>query len=307
MTDVDSNKDHESEPELELELVSEAAPETASGDAAADTSADPGADPGADSGTDPGAGQWVWQFAAAPPPPSFLAVFFSGTAHKELYRFFGCALMVVIGCLLPWGPVTDTVPDPNGVDGALVEVVRSMPGVAGYETPAGAISLLLGLYLLFSSCYGIYTRRQKILPVFLMLEPAAVSLMRTLDAWDKLESESALDKIGELFEVAGSGVMLTLAGSGFVAVGFLFLLGKVYTKKDDKGAARRGARDKGAPDSKGKGKDKSKAKDKKKGKQADEAAASSTSDEKGDAVADDGASKADSEPAKSSRSRSRRR
>lgn len=226
MTDLDSSKDLELEPDLELQ------PDDASA-GTSPSSADDGA------GVE---GQWVWQYAAPPPPPSFLAVFFSGTAHKELYRFFACSVLVVIGCLLPWGPVMEKgMPDAEGV---VVESVMPMPNVMGYETPAGAISLVLGLWLLFSSCYGIYTRRQKILPVFLMLEPAAVSLLRTMDAWGKLKSESTLDKLVELFEVAGSGVMLTLIGSGFVAVGFLFLLGKVYTKKDDKTAARRPAREK---------------------------------------------------------------
>jgi hypothetical protein len=204
------------------------------------------------SGTDPSPGpegqgdgvegQWVWQYAAPPPPPSFLAVFFSGTAHKELYRFFACSLLVVIGCMLPWGPVTEKS---FGSEGAVVESVLPRPDVMGYETPAGAISLALGLWLLFSSCYGIYTRRQKILPVFLMLEPAIVTLLRVKDAWGKLKSEGTLDKLGELFEVAGTGVLFTFVGSGIVAIGFLFLLVKVYTKKDDKGAGRRPSREKG--------------------------------------------------------------
>jgi hypothetical protein len=252
VTDPDSSKDLELGLELEPEL------ELQPDDAPADTS------PSAADESAGVEGQWVWQYAAPPPPPSFLAVFFSGTAHKELYRFFACSLLVVIGCLLPWGPVMQKgVPD---LDGVSVETVLPMPDVMGYETPAGAISLMLGLWLMFSSCYGIYTRRQKILPVFLMLEPAAVTLLRTMDAWGKLKSESTLDKLVELFEVAGSGVMLTLIGSGFVAIGFLFLLGKVYTKKDDKGSGRRPAREKdtkkgGASGRKGKGSKKADAKD----------------------------------------------
>jgi len=237
VSDSDS-KDLEQIPELELQP-----------DAAGAGAADAGA--ADDGGVD---GQWVWQYAAPAPPPSFLAVFFSGTALKELYRFFACALLVIIGCLLPWGPMTDG-------DGEVIPGMGLGDLPAGYETPAGAISLVLGLWLLFSACYGIYTRRQKILPVFLMIEPAIVTWGRTLKAWKSLESESALDKVVELFEVAGSGVMLTLIGSTFVAVGFLLLLGKVYTKKDDKGAARRATKsDKGDKPAKGKDKAKDKGK-----------------------------------------------
>jgi hypothetical protein len=226
VTDPDKSKDMDLDLELELQ------PDVSSTEASPTTE-------GQGDGVE---GQWVWQYAAPPPPPSFLAVFFSGTAHKELYRFFACSLLVVIGCMLPWGPVTEKSIDSDGV---AIESVLPRPDVMGYETPAGAISLALGLWLLFSSCYGIYTRRQKILPVFLMLEPAIVTLLRIKDAWGKLKSEGTLDKLGELFEVAGTGVMFTFIGSGIVAIGFLFLLVKVYTKKDDKGSGRRSSREKG--------------------------------------------------------------
>jgi len=268
VTDPDNSKDLALEPDLELE------PDVSSADPSPSTAGQ----------GDPVDGQWVWQYAAPPPPPSFLPVFFSGNAHKDLYRRFACALLVVIGCLLPWGPVMEKgAAGAAAAAGATVHSVMPTPNVMGYETPAGAISLVLGLWLLFSSCYGIYTRRQRILPVFLMLEPAIVTLLRTMDAWGKLKSESTIGKLGELFEVAGSGVMLTLVGSGFVAIGFLFLLGKVYTKKDDKGAGRRAARDKGAE--KG-GKKGGKKESKRKGKDSE----SSSAKEKDEAgKANDGA------------------
>lgn len=207
MTQSDSIKDLELEPELDVQ------PEASSGGAGAE-------------------GSWVWQYAAPPPPPSFLAVFFSGTALKELYRFFACGLLVVLGSLLPWGP---TLSATDGADA----VALVPPPHAGVETPAGALALVIGLWLVFSSCYGIYSRRQKILPVFLMLEPAIASWGRLLDAWAAVDAEQPFAKVGQLLDLAGSGVLLTLVGSTWVSLGFLFLVGKVYAKKDDKSAARR--------------------------------------------------------------------
>jgi hypothetical protein len=206
VTDSDSNNEVEPLSEFELQPDSPVAPADDAG------------------GVD---GQWVWQFASPPPPPSFLAVFFSGAALKELYRFFACGVLVVLGCLMPWGSAEEGV-----------ELV------AGYETPLGAVSMVLGLWLVFSSCYGIYTRRQKILPVFLMIEPAIVTWVITMGIWNSpaLQAEGFLGKLSMVFEKAGTGVMLTLLGSTWVALGFLFLLGKVYTKKDDKGATRRAAK-----------------------------------------------------------------
>lgn len=189
-------------------------------------------EPVADASAD---GQWVWQYAAPAPPPSFGARFFSGRALPELYRFFACGLLVVLGCLLPWGPT------PSGVEGGAPFL--PVPDSAGYETTAGAASLVIGLWLVFSACYGIATGRQKILPVFLMLEPTAVSWLRLLDAHGAMGTESG---ILALLDAAGTGVLLTLVGSSVVTLQFVLVMAKVYTKKDDKGAARKGRKD-GSP------------------------------------------------------------
>lgn len=229
-------------------------------------------------------GQWVWQYGAPPPAPPWSARFFSGAAVKDLYRFFACGLLVVIGCLLPWGPVVELeANDPLAiVEGGpeLIEVIQMPPPTAGYEWPLGALSLVIGLWLVFSSAYGIYTNRQKILPVFLMIEPALVSWSVTLDSWEMVESTSTLDQIQELFMVAGTGVMLTLVGSTYVALNFLMVVVKVYAKKDDKASGRRGGKggkDKG--DKKGKGKKDAKAK-KDEGAGDDEAGADGDKDGK---------------------------
>ena len=167
--------------------------------------------------------------------PAWSARFFSGAAVKDLYRFFACGLLVVIGCLLPWGPAVElVVNDPLAIaEGGpeLIEVVQMPPPTAGFELPLGALSLVIGLWLVFSSAYGIYTNRQKILPVFLMIEPAFVSWSITLDAWDMVESTSTLDQIEELFLVAGTGVMLTLVGSTYVALNFLMVVVKVSPRR----------------------------------------------------------------------------
>jgi len=252
VTDPDQND----LPELELDPVEPVADGGAEAEApAVETApvAEPepavaaAAAPEASAESDPEQGQWVWQYAAAPPPPSFGAAFFSGTALPELYRFFGCALLVVVGCLLPWGPMTES--SSMTLEDGTVEVsegLMTVPSVIGVETTLGALSLLIGLWLMFSSCYSIYTRRQKILPVFLMIEPAIVTWMKLLETNDQAGSMGVL----EMLDAAGTGVLLTLIGSTLVSIQFFFVVGKVYTKKDDKGAARRsaktGAKGKGA-------------------------------------------------------------
>jgi len=228
------------------ELVAEPAPGAAAATATASDAPADDADPSA-------GGQWVWQFAAPAPPPSFGAKFFSGTALPELYRFFGCGLLVVIGCLLPWGPVTSEVPNPaletDPAASSTIEQVLELPDRLGVQTTLGAVSLVIGLWLVFSSLYGIYTRRQKILPVFLMLEPAIVSWLLLLKTKDSLGAEAG---ILSMLDAAGTGVLLTLVGSTLVSLQFLFVVGKVYAKKDDKGAARKGARSSKGKDAKGK-------------------------------------------------------
>lgn len=193
---------------------------------------------------DPGAeGQWVWQYAAPAPPPSFGAVFFSGSAKPELYRFFACGLLVVIGCFLPWGPATHQVANPEFVNdpevAPMVTELMALPDVLGVHTTLGVVSLAIGLYLMFSALGSIYTRRPRILPVFLMLEPAFVSWTRFLDARAQAGDLSLLESL----DAAGSGLLLVLFGSTLVSAQFLLTVGKVYGKKDDKGAARRGKAD----------------------------------------------------------------
>ncbi len=195
---------------------------------------------------DPTRGTWVWQFGAPPPPPSFGAKFFSGNALGELYRFFGCALLVFIGCLLPWRGTLDVMLPDTGIEavgGADAETLSTavetlMPG---YSIASGAVSMVIALWLLFASLYGIYSGRQKILPVFLMLEPAFVSWSRTLASWDTVADVPWADKFTALWAHAGTGVLLTLLGSTIVAVQLVLVTVKVSQKtpeEKDKAAAR---------------------------------------------------------------------
>lgn len=252
MSDSNDKQDLELEPELELEQLDDAEAGT---DAASESppilEAAPIAPAAETVASDEGGGvegQWVWQYGAPPPPAPWSAAFFSGTALKELYRFFGCGALVVLGCLLPWGPQTELVANDavSILEGAdeYIDVVLTPPALSGYETPAGAISLVIGLYLMWSAGYGIYTSRQKILPVFLMIEPAFVSWVRTADAWALVEAPGIVEQVQELFMIAGTGVMLTLVGSTWVAASFFLVVAKVYAKKDDKGAARRSSKSK---------------------------------------------------------------
>ncbi len=165
-------------------------------------------------------GQWVWQYAAAPPPPSFSAVFFAGNALKELYRFFACGVLVVVGCLLPWkagvGELEGTVP--------------------GFSLPMGAVSLALALWLVWAACTGIYSRKQKILPVFLMLLPAEIAWARLLEEWGSADASLGfMDQLNETFFSMGSGVFLTLVGSTVVSLQLLLTIIRIVGKKDDKG------------------------------------------------------------------------
>lgn len=222
-------------------------PRATGGAAASATAAARGVQAGSGAGSEAGAGsgdgaelegQWVWQFASPPPPPPFSAAFFSGRALPELYWFFASGTLVLLGCLLPWGPSLAWVVE----RGESTLGYTSPP--SGYELPAGAICLALALWLLASASYGIYTGRQKILPVFMMLLPAWMSWSRTLAAWGELDGVDGLgfkDSIARLFEVAGTGVLLTMVGSTIVAAQLLVVILKVMKKQPpaDGGRARK--------------------------------------------------------------------
>lgn len=177
-------------------------------------------------------GMWVWQYAAPAPLSSFSAVFFSGRGLPELYRFFACGLLVAIGCLLPWGPSLTWITE----QGLPTLGVTDPP--AGYQLPMGALCLALAVWLMFTACYGIFSGRQKILPVFLMLVPAWASWSRTLDAWAKVAEQPLKLRIEKLFEVAGPGVMLTFIGSTIMVLSLVVVILKVLKKKPDDGTAR---------------------------------------------------------------------
>lgn len=177
-------------------------------------------------------GQWVWQFAAPPPPPSFSAVFFAGRAFPELYRFFGAGVLVAIGALLPWGPGAAWLAEVDA------EAAAGYAGPqAGVATPMGALTLLIALWLAWAACYGIYSGRQKIVPVFLMLLPAWFTWSETAAAWGRMPSNwGAQLKLYEVFKGTGSGVFLALIGSSIVAVQLLLTIARLF-RKDPKAAA----------------------------------------------------------------------
>jgi hypothetical protein len=177
-------------------------------------------------------GMWVWQYGAPPPAPAFSAMFFGGRGLPELYRFFACGALVALGCLLPWGASLAWITEAG-------EPTLNVTGPpAGYQLPIGAVCLALAVWLMFTACYGIYSGRQKILPVFLMLVPAWASWSRTLDAWSRVGEMPFKLRLEKLFEVAGPGVMLTLVGSTIMALSLLVVIVKVLKKRPDDGAAR---------------------------------------------------------------------
>lgn len=192
--------------------------------AAAFPAAEAGAAGQASAGAAQVEGQWVWQYAAPPPPPSFGAVFFSGRALAELYRFFACGLMVFIGCLMPWGKSMEWVVEHG-------ESTLAYAPPAGFELTVGAISMALALWLISVSCYGIYTGRQKILPVFLMLFPAWFTWGLMLDAWDLVGDLGFVERLFAVPEVAGTGVMLAMFGSTIVTLQLLLVVVKVMRKQ----------------------------------------------------------------------------
>ncbi len=177
-------------------------------------------------------GMWVWQYGAPAPLPPFSAIFFGGRGLPELYRFFACGLLVAIGCLLPWGTSLSWIAE----QGLPTLGVTEPP--AGYQLPMGALCLAISVWLMFTACYGIYSGRQKILPVFLMLVPAWASWSRTLDAWSKVSELSLKLRLEKLFVVAGPGVMLALVGSSIMVLSLVIVILKVVKKKPDDGTAR---------------------------------------------------------------------
>lgn len=297
MTDPDKDKDGDDDLDLDLELVEDEgsgaddstpavapAESTSSGESDDAVTLEPAeaAAVAAAGAADPTQGRWVWQFGAPPPPPSFGSRFFGGAALGELYRFFFCGVMVVVGALLPWGVEVDA-PAPAETEQAAAEstdaaadgaaaaadAVAEVVGthVPGYELVAGAFALLLGLYLVYGACVGIYSGRQKILPIALMLIPAEASWKRFVEAWGSLGDAGFLDKLTEVFAVTGTGVMVTLLGSTVVVLQFLATIGKVMQKtpeEKEKAAKRAASRGKSKGKAKGKsggdGDDDSKAK-----------------------------------------------
>jgi len=179
-------------------------------------------------------GQWVWQFAAAPPPAPFSSVFFAGRAFPELYRFFAAGVLVALGTLLPWGASAAWLRD----IGAEVAATDAGPA-AGCTSPVGALCLALALWLIWASCYGIASGRQKILPVFLMLLPTYVTWSRTLDAWGRMPAEWSVQLRGvEVFEGAGPGVMLALAGCTLVTLQLVVSVGRLFRKAPKAGVEK---------------------------------------------------------------------
>lgn len=205
-------------------------------------------------------GQWVWQFAAHPPPPPFSAMFFSGTRPKEFYSFFGCGLLVVLGCLLPWSWLA-----PGAGEDAVAELVP------GFTLPMGSLCLALGIYLVWGACQAIYTGRPRIMPIVLMLVVADITILRLLDAWGAVDSTLGMkDMLVSFLHDAGTGVVFAAVGSVVVSLRFVMTLGKVLGKKDEKKAARKAkakAKDKPAKEKKAK-----KPKAEKASKKKDEAA-----------------------------------
>lgn len=213
---------------LDLDLA-QAAPDAPSPAPATPVAAGP--EPAAAAPAEPG-GQWVWQFAAPPPPQPFSAAFFSGHAFPELYRFFAAGVLVALGTLLPWGPTVAWM-----VERGNSTVGYSGPP-AGFEQPIGALCLALALWLVWAACSGIYSGRQRILPVFLMLLPAWVTWKRTLDAWAQLSDADAIQvRLAAVFDVAGSGVLLALVGSSMVALQLLLTIVRL-ARKDPKAAEK---------------------------------------------------------------------
>ncbi len=217
---------------------------------------------------DPTQGRWVWQFGAPPPPPSFGSRFFSGTALKELYRFFGCGLMVFVGSLLPWSTKVESevaaelAAEGDAAAAPTLELIHAL--VPGYELPIGAIVMMLALWLIYATCGAIYTGRQRIMPIVFMLIPAEASWKRFIEAWGAMGDVGIMDRIAGVFTATGTGVMLTLVGSTVVVLQLFTTIGKVMGKtpeEKEKAAKRAASKDKG-----GKGKAK---KDKTKDKSAD--------------------------------------
>lgn len=211
----------------------------------------PGAERPAPSGaTGTVEGNWVWQFASAPPPPPFLARFFAGSASADLYLFFTCGLLMVVGGFMPWA--TQPVLDADGAVG------YHAPTLDGIETPLGALTLGLGLWLVFAAAGAIYRGAAGggiIAPVFLTLVPLALVWRRVLGV---LGGDVGW---GELFAVSGTGTLFALVGTTLAELAFVFSLVRVFAKKDPAKAdraARRKKDDRGKAKGKGKGKPKGK-------------------------------------------------
>ena len=163
---------------------------------------------------------------------------FNPNASKEYYRFLFCGVLIVLGCLMPFGP------DYAG---------------AGYKSFMGGIMFLIGIGMIWSAWAGISVNKPSMKWIILGIIPAIWGVMKLLEGFgapalsdaiaggqikittgwgelfstmfDREDAERYL-KVGNTFRYFGTGKLFVALG-GILSLVF-FVLGVVGGAKEIK-------------------------------------------------------------------------
>lgn len=132
----------------------------------------------------------------APTTGGLPAPAYNPAADKEYYRFLFAGVLMLLGCLMPFGPQWQ---------------------LAGYKTLRGALFLLIALGIVWSSWASIHNRRMikgMLRWVFLAFVPLALSIVDMMVAFhdgtavrewiDRVGPEKSIGSWGELFGELGN-------------------------------------------------------------------------------------------------------
>lgn len=207
--------------------------------------------------------------ASAPGPAS--------QPYPQFMRFLTGGVIVLVGCLLPFGSkLTTTMVPPSTLESktsaapaksagqelaesmknntpiqtAAPVVERSLPSMMGIETFTGALWLLLALALIASMRQCLRDNKIRLKSVMLMLIPcgwAWVKLFEVIPSvqgfeWGTIFKIRMLEHLGQN---VGAGFMLVLIGSTYVAINFVMAIVGAFTsggKKSEGDSATAGTK-----------------------------------------------------------------
>lgn len=213
--------------------------------------------------------------AAAPAPVPMTAA--PSQPFPQFTRFLTGGVIVLVGCLLPFGSsLTTTMVPPNTlhskvaavptktpaqeladsmknntpIPAAAAPVEHKLPAMMGIETFTGALWMLFALGLIASMRQCMRDNKIRLKSVMLMLIPAGWAWVKLFEVKSTIPDFDigAVYKIRMLEHLAqniGSGFLLVLIGSSYVAINFIMAIVGAFTsggKKAEGDAATAGTK-----------------------------------------------------------------